>query len=202
MNIILNNLGSERSVEIPFTTLSLEKYYKPGGIVLDVGGIPTNNQINAPIFDIVKKLGIDYRISDFRGGHYPGDFVTYNFQDKLFDIIMFISSLEHFPQCTEGDLIYRPNEDRKGYLKALSILKPNGKIILTVPFGKCIWQKYHQNYNKSAILNLTEGSKIIEAWTYRLTENNTWELTDPLMMEEILYTDKAHGVGCFVMEKV
>jgi len=41
--------------------------------------------------------------------------------------------------------------------KALSILNEKGKIILTVPFGKHVWQPYHQNYNWNGILELSRG---------------------------------------------
>ena len=152
----------------------------------------------------LKENKIDYRISDFRGGHYPGDFVEYNFGDEKFDMGVFLSSLEHFPKCTESDSQWREGYDRKGYEKALSILKDNGYIFLTVPFGKHRWQPngFHQNYNWQGILNLTEGSKIIESHTYTLNEEDyEWVKTDPHSMEEVLYTDKAYGVGLFILQK-
>jgi len=193
---------SERSVEILFTCESITKYFNSTTQVLEVGGVPTDYNHYAPIYDALQKSGCNYSISDFRGGEYQGDFVTYDFGDKKFDAIMFISSLEHFPQCTEGDLVFREAEDRKGYKKALSLLHEGGIIFLTVPFGKPVWQEYHQNYNWEKILELTEGSIIKEANTYSLDEeNNKWVSTDPAKMEEILYTNRAYGVGCFVLEK-
>lgn len=197
---ISNSLKSERTVEVIFICEMLKKYFSNKKL-LDVGGVPTNHSYNSPIYELIKSLNIQHDIADFRGGKYVGDFVTITI-NEIYDVIMFLSSLEHFPQCTEGDLVYRNMEDRKGYLKALSVLNKNGKIILTVPFGKCRWQPYHQNYNYDAILKLTEGSKILESYTYKLIDDDTWELTDPLAMEEILYTDKAYGVGCFLLEKL
>ena len=199
-----NNLGSERSVEVIFVEKMLKKYYKPGNIVIDIGGIPTNDLHLTNYFNYIKENKIDYRISDFRGGHYPGDFVEYNFGDEKFDMGVFLSSLEHFPKCTESDSQWREGYDRKGYEKALSILKDNGYIFLTVPFGKHRWQPngFHQNYNWQGILNLTEGSKIIESHTYTLNEEDyEWVKTDPHSMEEVLYTDKAYGVGLFILQK-
>ena len=86
----------------------------------------------------------------------------------------------------------------------LSILKDKGKIILTVPFGKPVWQHYHQNYNWEKLLELTKGSTIIEKQTFTLRDQNKpfyWEQTEPEDMEDIIYDDRAHGVGCFVMQK-
>jgi hypothetical protein len=115
---------------------------------------------------------------------------------------MFISSLEHFSQCTEGDVIYREGEDNKGFQKALSLLKDSNSVIfLTVPFGFHKWQPYHQNYDWNGILKLTKGSSIIESYTYRLIDDNkSWKLWDPKDMTDVFYTDKAYGVGCFVLK--
>ena len=153
-----------------------------------------------PIYKTIQEQGIDYRVSDFRGGHYRGDFVSYDFKDEKFDLIIFLSSLEHFPQCTESDVVYREGEDRRGYEKALSILQKNGTVLLTVPFGMHRWQEYHQNYDWNGILNLTEGSSIVESFTYRLIDEE-WVLSDPLTMDDIIYSDRAYGVGCFVLNK-
>ena len=198
---ISNALGSERSVEIPFTCDSILKYCTEGMDVLEVGGVPTDSSHYFSINSALQKSECNYSVCDFRGGEYVGDFVTLDFGDKKFDVIMFISSLEHFPQCTEGDMEFREGEDKKGYAKALSLLNKGGKIILTVPFGKPVWQFYHQNYNWDKLLDLTEGSEVIEAHTYVLEdESDTWNLTDPEDMEDICYTHKAYGVGCFVLE--
>jgi hypothetical protein len=178
----------------------VEKFFKPGVKILDVGGIPSSSEDNRPFIDLIDKLGVRYSICDFRGGEYKGDFVTYDFKDEKFDIILFLSSLEHFPQCTEGDMSFRDGEDKKGFEKALSILSDKGKIILTVPFGKHRWQPYHQNYDMDGILDLSKGSRIIEHNTYKL-EGNKWIITLAEEMKEIIYDTKANGVGCFVFEK-
>lgn len=210
----LNTLGSERTIEITFIEEMLKKYHKNGNIVLDVGGITTNENLMNPIRDFVNKNKIDYRVSDFRPCQYQGDFVQYNFKDDKFDVIIFLSSLEHFPQCTESDVIYRDGYDKKGYEKALKILNNGGLVFLTVPFGKHRWQNYHQNYDMEGILKLTDGSELLESHTYRLIDGNfskphgeesfgdgTWVVDYPINMTDILYTDRAYGVGCFVLRK-
>jgi hypothetical protein len=206
-NIYENTLGSERTVEITFIREMLDKYHSENNIVLDVGGTPTNEVQMKPIRELITENRIDYRVSDFRQSDYRGDFVLYDFGCDKFDICIFLSSLEHFPQCTESDVVFREGYDKKGYEKALSILNDGGLILLTVPFGKQIWQKYHQNYDMGGILKLTEGSEIIESYTYRLKDNTNdkisgkWVIEDPLTMTDILYTDRAYGVGCFVLKK-
>jgi hypothetical protein len=198
--IIDDIFKSERTVESLFVYETIKKYYKSGNIVLDIGGIPTNQSVLSNFYQFLQQNRVDYRVNDFRACTYQGDFVTYNFKEQKFDIAIFLSSLEHFPQCTESDLMFRPDYDKIGYQKALSILNKGGYIVLTVPFGKHVWQKYHQNYDYEGILNLTQGSRIIEEYTYRLV-NNQWVLSESNSMKDILYTDRAYGVGCFVMQK-
>jgi len=201
-SVISNNLGSERSVEVLFIEEYVKKYYTPGNVVLDIGGIPTNSAHLSKFYNFLTENRVDYRVSDFRPCNYPGDFVQYDFKDEKFDMAIFLSSLEHFPQCTESDVVYRHGYDKLGYQKALSILKPGGYILLTVPFGKFVWQPYHQNYDWPGILNLTEGSNIVESYTYRLHEfEGEWRIDNPENMTDILYTHKAYGVGCFVLQK-
>ena len=215
MNFILDIYDSERSVEIPFICSAIIAHCKKDGVILDVGGVPTNDEFNDPIKSTIEFGCYDYRVADFRGGEYQGEFIEYDFKDEKFDTVMFLSSLEHFPMCTEdtrhGGMAelspnwhYKEGEDIRGYQKALSILKDKGKIILTVPFGKPVWQDYHQNYNWEKLLELTKGSKIIEKYTYTLRDQSKpfyWEQTKPEDMEDIIYDDRAHGVGCFVMQK-
>lgn len=196
---IKNVLGSERSVEVPFVEYAVKKYYKEGDVILDIGGIPSNVNHLQEFYAYLNNHRIDYRVSDFRPSQYQGDFVTLDFKDQKFDIQIFLSSLEHFPQCTESDVVFRPGYDREGFKKALSISKYGGYLILTVPFGKQVWQPYHQNYNWKGILSLTEGASIVEHHIYRLYDDH-WILTPAEEMEDVLYTDRAFGVGCFVLQ--
>lgn len=198
-----NILNSERTVEVNFISEMYFKYIFNECKILDVGGIPSKESDNLMIYqtlDSLKEKKYVYDISDFRGGKYKGDFVTLNIPEK-YDIITFLSSLEHFPQCTEGDMKFRKNEDKLGFQKAIQLLNENGKIILTVPFGKPVWQPYHQNYDIKLINDISSGTHIIEQYIYVL-KNNKWILIEDLSTtENILYTDKAYCVGCFVFEK-
>ncbi len=198
--LIENYCGSERSVELDFIKEMVKKYrFIKEGTILDVGGIPTNSNIMHGYYEAMQETGMQYKVADFRGGDYPGDFVTNPIKDK-FEIIIFLSSLEHFPQCTEGDMQFREGEDRKGFEKAISLLSDDGIILLTVPFGKPVWQDYHQNYDMDLINKLSEGTEIIEQYVYRLVDGN-WVEYNPKHMDDVLYTDQCYGVGCFVFRK-
>lgn len=209
-NKLENILGTERTVEVQFINEIVQKYIPEGGMIIDIGGKPSRDHEMTEFYNTVDNKVYDYRVCDFRGGRYHGDFLQIDFGDTKFDAGIFLSSIEHFPQCTESDLVYREGYDRKGYLKALDLLNPGGYIFLTVPMGKHVWQNYHQNYNWNGILELTAGSKILEHYVYTLnTEKTVWSIadmeSDPTSIDNILYTDYDKGaecVGCFVLQKL
>lgn len=191
----LNNDTGERVVEIPFI-LEMLKKYGLGKKVLDVGGIPTAG--TNKILELSKEMNISYKICDFRGGDFKGNFVELNIPEK-FDIIIFLSSLEHFSLCTEGDMNFRLDYDKKGIEKAVSLLNNDGIILLTVPFGEPVWQPYHQNYDLQKIKELG-NIKIMDNYCYKLCYDNQWIRTTEDNFKNIYYTNKAFGVGCFVLK--
>ena len=208
-----NIFKGERLVEVCFAVEMLEKFAaeKPQGFsVLDVGGVPSEYCQNYAIYKTLSSMNVDYKISDFRAGAiqdnvgfqmnlpvaYQGDFVTMSIDDE-FDTIFFLSSLEHFPQCTESDRVFREGEDRKGFEKALSLLAPSGRIVLTVPFGEPKFEDYQQIYNLDLISTLVEGTEILEHHTYGLVDN-VW-VKDTA---ENLSSLDPFGVGCFLLEKL
>lgn len=186
---------SERTVEVPYITEKV-KTFKSTDVILDVGGVETSRIINQPIHDAAAEVGCKWMVSDFRMCDFPGDFVTYNFGDKKFDNILFISSLEHFPQVTESDMVFRQDEDKKGFQKALQILKPGGKIYVTVPFGECKFQPYHQSFDEARIKFISEGAKMEESLIYILKDNN-WVLSSMDDSVGICNPGPIYSVGLF-----
>lgn len=205
-NKIDNTLKTERTIEVRFINELVRQYMPNNSLLIDIGGKPSRDHEMNDFYNTVTEKNYDYRICDFRGGYYPGDFLQIDFGDTKFNAAIFLSSIEHFPQCTESDLVFRDGYDRKGYEKALELLVPGGYIFLTVPMGKHVWQNYHQNYNYEGILNLTSGSDIINEFIYVLDiPTETWNLqTKPYSIDHILYTNYDRGaecVGCFVLRK-
>jgi hypothetical protein len=203
-----NTLGSERTVELEFFLEVLQTKATADTRILDVGGIPSQSSHFANIYKHINDNNLNYSVCDFRGGKYQGDFVTYNFKDEKFDIVIFCSSLEHFPQCTENDTVFREGEDKRGFKKALSILNEGGLILLTVPFGKHVWQPYHQNYDWNGILELTEGTEMVYKHIYKLVNSKEnkftgeWVFVEESETRDITYTDRAYGCGCFLLKKL
>jgi SAM-dependent methyltransferase len=190
--------NTERTVELPFICESIKKYCTNKSI-LDVGGIPTDADINKPMIDALLEVNAQYSICDLAGGDFVGDFFSIDF-GRNFDVIIFLSSLEHFPW---NDGSYAPDLDRAAFIKALNILKARGIILFTAPIGPNRWEGTFQSYDKAAIKRLSEGSSIEESYCYRKF-NDKWILTDPDTMLDIPVKIGLHvmGVGCYVFKKI
>ncbi|MBT9151525.1 MAG: hypothetical protein DDT40_01721 [candidate division WS2 bacterium] len=91
-----------------------------------------------------------------------GDLLQSNISFDSFDVITCISTIEHFGLGRYGD-----KEDVDGDMKGMELLKrylkPNGLMILTVPFGRpAIAFPAHRIYDKSRFSRLISGFKILD----------------------------------------
>lgn len=91
-----------------------------------------------------------------------GDIRKTDFKDGYFDRIVSISTIEHLGIETRYGSYADINADRKALLEMKRILKDNGKIILTVPFGKAGINSVQRTYDLRGIKKLTRGFKILK----------------------------------------
>ena len=201
----------ERSVELPFAEFfvdccdDMDSHVTDHKFnILDVGGVPSDDSVYYRYKENAKKRGFGYHVCDFRNHGYTdymGDFVTLDFGGANFDAILFLSSIEHFAQCTEGDMRYRDGYDRVAFLKAMSLIrKPYGIIGITVPFNQQYWCPYHQNYDFKGIMELSAGTKIKHGFIYK-NVGDLWVRTNVWDVSGLRYGDgKATSVGMFIFE--
>ncbi len=123
---------------------------KPPATILEVG------DAEGYIGYILSRRGFEYFGSDLRGQlhsyeetldrafdvvnlgkykHIQGDFVTLKTEGTV-DIVIALSSLEHFGLQTYGELVNDRLYDVKAMKKIWDILQPGGVAYITVPFGK------------------------------------------------------------------
>lgn len=148
---------SERFLEY-FYVASMIKTVREDFRILDVGcGGSIFTFILAGFFPNL--IGIDVR--DLSNDHLPYNFkvediTKLSFVDEYFDVITCISTLEHIG--LEGR--YGSREDLQGEQKAMNemyrVLKPRGKLILTVPYGKNfkVVRPLHRIYDDKKINSL------------------------------------------------
>jgi SAM-dependent methyltransferase len=96
-----------------------------------------------------------------------GNFLTYNFPNNAFDIVVMLSSIEHMglgyygaPECEDGDF--------KAMSEVKRILKPGGKIVITFPFigEKPRGPHFKGFYDLSRTRRLFEGMSILKEEYY------------------------------------
>lgn len=79
-----------------------------------------------------------------------------NFQiDQRFDLILMLDVIEHI------------NDDRSALFQAAKLLKPGGKILVTVPAMMSLWtyhdtlNQHHRRYTRSNLLSLFQSAELV-----------------------------------------
>lgn len=160
---------SERIVEIPFVHRNLPYPFR--GRLLDVGYRESEiiYEVASLGFDT---WGIDIRpsVAEYPGVHYvQGDVIKYPFEPKSFDVVIGLSTVEHIGLIAYGNSAKDPDGDLHALQAIHRILKPTGRLLLTIPFGKRGATNWYRVYDQKALLALLKGSgfaaEIQNCWT-------------------------------------
>ena len=143
---------SERIVEVPFVHRHLPYPFR--GRLLDVGYRESEiiYQMSSLGFDT---WGIDIRpaAADFPGVHYvEGDVIKYPFEPHSFDVVIGLSTVEHIGLFAYGNIARDPDGDLHALQAIHRMLKPSGRLLLTVPFGKHGVAEWYRVYDHEALL--------------------------------------------------
>ena len=151
---------NERVVEVPFALDQLESMK---GRILDVGCADSAFPLllAARGHDVV---GLDVRpwsIPHPRFRFVLGDVRALPFRDGTFGAVSMVSSVEHV-----GLGVYGDPEDRWGDVaacrEAKRVLAPNGKLVLTVPFGHRAISDLQRVYDPASLDELLAGFSVDE----------------------------------------
>ena len=200
---------SERIIEIAYVHHHIDPYGKNKRL-LEFGCARSDLalQIASLGYEVI---GIDLREYPFIHPNFK--FFKKNILDyedeKFFDYITAISTLEHI------GLSYYDNIEDETYLSKITtklyrLLKPNGKLIATVPFGQEYKNNFYRSFTYDDILSLFNNTplKIIDEHFYSRQSFKFWK---PCSLEEakiISNSSKDSGpvgvncIGCFVWEKI
>lgn len=155
------SLSGEREIERRFVD---ERLPVGKGNVLDLGP-----DVLGGLSLLAMERGYDLMaigLEDTRApiGHFiKSDFLETEITD-LFDTILVISTIEHFGLAgrygVEDD---DPDADLKGMAKLRSLLKPSGRLLLTVPVGQdATISPWHRVYGRKRLPRLLDGYTILE----------------------------------------
>jgi len=140
------------------------------------------------------------RTADIRASGYPSDF---------FELIFCISTIEHVGRDNArhyspiAELPPEPEPDRAALVEMLRIVRPAGKIVVTVPFGKFEDHGWFINYDAANIARLFRGVAKSEEYFQYTSEG--WRACAPQELSETGYGENgapaAAGVACFEIIK-
>lgn len=162
---LMKPIFNERLFERPFIFNNLDNGKKLK--ILDLG-------CGDSIFSVeMKALGHEVWAADPKNYPYKkyvkfirGDFLKQasKFPKNHFDVITIVSAIEHFGlEWSLGEKISSFEDNRKD-IEAIRIckdlLKPNGKIILTIPYGKKMLFDNERVYDEKELAKLMNGFKL------------------------------------------
>lgn len=200
----------ERVVEYPWILSSIPKkanYLFDAGSILNYGYILESKLLKGKDI-LISNLNPESEYHNDKSisylyGHY-GDLRKTLFKDRIFDVIVCGSVLEHIGM--DNSFIYKNdkefNENRRSdYLEVIKefnrILKKNGTCLITVPFGK------YQNLGWLQVFDIKMINKIIELFeksetevTYFKYADSGWTKSNQKLCQNSRYFD-VHNNGTF-----
>jgi SAM-dependent methyltransferase len=196
---------NERQLEWPWV-LEEATQQKIRGQLLDVGSLKTNlpQKLSELGFTVT---ALDCRVPEPRTSSHirmvTGDIRSISFLDATFDLITCISTLEHIGvKGRYGVIESDPDGDQKAMAEMLRLLKPEGKLLLTVPIGARDVLPINKCYSESRIKNLNRGLHLAKTKYSVYVTNSGWEGCTRAEAEKTnWYFSNWYAIGCFVIVK-
>jgi SAM-dependent methyltransferase len=173
--------ANERLVEKPFVFRHLPNR----GKVVDVGC--TSSQLALELACLGYEVtGIDLRVYPFTHRN-----LTFEQCDVLHsqipsasqDVAILISVLEHMGLGSYGDA--RGVDDRAFLASVARLVRADGTVLVTVPFGKASECSWYRVYDASRLLRLIGGYRVKECLFARRISLLGWELCDREALSEV-----------------
>jgi len=175
---------NERIVEIPFALESLNGLSRDKR-VLDLGC----TESVLPLY----VAGLGYKVTGFDFRHYPyihpnlefvrGDILQLPFADESFDVVFAISTIEHMGIGFYDDPVLVREADQRAVAEAHRVLKKEGTMTITVPFGVAAMNDHQRIYDEAALGTLLAKFTVREKRYFRNVtdvrrQGNFWQQTD------------------------
>ncbi len=162
-------LVNERIVEYP----QVFRWIRPSGSILDIGCTSSRLPIQ------LASLGYEVHGVDIRA--YPFSHPNFRFYQvdlfqwepgRQFDICIAISTIEHLGLGTYGDEVLA-DADKEAVRRIWAWLRPEGQLIVSMPFGRPQVTRKHRIYSLEQLKSLFTGFEWLDARYYR-RQGNAW----------------------------
>lgn len=181
---------NERVADYPFVHQNIGISLNGKGRILDVGCYGTKLVIELASlgYDVYGIDGIEYPLTHPNFTFVLGDICKTPFPDDFFDAVTAVSTIEHIGLGRWGDPTYSDG-DKKAINEIKRILKPGGKAIITVPFGKrtIVYRKeipLHRVYDSQALNELFSDSGLEIVKLHTIKKNGEMYVPAPLSEAE------------------
>ena len=194
----------DRAIEYPW---ALKNVNLTNGNFLDVGST-VGQMFRENLPDVVEvyiiNLDKEQRFGKINGvNSIYGDIRSTQFETNKFDVISCISTLEHIGVEGRYHVLADPLGDRKAMSEMLRILKPGGKLLLTVPYGKKDVLPINKLYNSKRITELTKGYNVISSEYQKYDDKfRIWKtVSEEVAAKTDWLNEKWYALGLFILEK-
>jgi SAM-dependent methyltransferase len=142
------------------------------------------------------QVGVDLRYYPFQHPNlrfYQGDFFDVTFDEAPFDVIIAISAIEHVGLGWYGEKI-RPEKSDADLIDAfVKILKPEGQLIITVPFGVKKITPSYRIYDRSSLLGILKRFDIEDEEYYYRQNKSIWLPCSHIYLEATDWDPQGNG---------
>lgn len=190
----------ERVVEVLFARLS----FSDGDKILDVGhanAMPCHLEMIRDLGPSRHITGIDisqptFEVMNIYDESLTEDITRSTLPDNSFDLIWCISALEHFGMDNSVYLDkFRidATADVAAAHEMMRLLKPGGKLLITVPYGRYEDNNWFRNYSAkewALVLDAFRGRADIKQWYFCHEPGSGWHERLPESLANVSYYDQ------------
>jgi len=189
---------NERIVEYPL----IFQLIRTNGIVLDIGCASSRLPIQLASLGY-KVHAVDIRPYAFKHPNlefYKEDIFKWSPQ-QYFDIIILVSTLEHFGLGSYGDLVL-PEADKEAVDRISDWLSEGGQLLVSVPFGKAKVNKKQRIYDLERLKYIFYNFKWVDQKYFRRVKGQ-WLPSSAKELKNIPSNEESpNGVAILNLEKI
>lgn len=185
---------SERIIEYPFLYMHLN--LRKNAKILEIGSCRSRVAVE------LASLGYKVTACDIKHYKYKhpnlnsiqGDIRFLNLPSNSYDGIISISSIEHSGLGAYGEKRDK-NGDKQAMEKIYMLLKPKGKLILTLPYGKNEVNDYERVYNQESLRKLLSKFNVKHIEYFKGLRRDFWIPVEEHELRSISSVSEGFGQG-------